>query len=188
MKYLLISLVIMLLAPLADAQDSLPKRKLTYKISIAGSGLNVQKGYLLQLTDTTVQISDSRVRFANKPFLKEDHKEIAYPQIASMTLKRTNGAGRGAWKGALAGAFLGIIAGYIDGDDPTENWFRYTAGDKALMYAVVGAPAGAIIGTLTGALVKKKFIIGGKKEKFDKMKINILNKVYGPNIVPRVSK
>ena len=54
-----------------------------------------------------------------------------------------------------------------------------TAGEKALTYGGMGAAVGTGVGALIGALAKKRFVIGGRKEKFDEMKANVLNKVYG---------
>jgi len=39
-----------------------------------------------------------------------------------------------------------------------------TAGEKAVGMGAVGALTGALIGGITGALLKKKFIIGGNKD------------------------
>ena len=177
--YSLIFSILLLAAQLAVAQDTPFPRELTYKISISDSEMRQIKGYLLDMTDTTLRLSHWPVRFGNDPAMKEGYKEIKYRQISAITLQRSHGAGRGAWKGAIVGLLIGAVAGFIEGDDPEEYWFRFTAADKALIYGGLGAAAGTGIGALIGGLVKKKFIIGGRKENFDAMKINVLNKVYG---------
>jgi hypothetical protein len=61
--------------------------------------------------------------------------------------RRTPGAGalRGAGMGFAGGAVFGIILGYVDGDDPPEEWFSYSAEDKALMYGLLlGVGSGAV--------------------------------------------
>ena len=50
---------------------------------------------------------------------------------------------------------------------------------ESLAYGGMGAAAGTGIGALIGALAKKRFLIGGRKEKFDEMKADVLTKVYG---------
>jgi hypothetical protein len=177
--YSLILPIFLLAAQLAIAQDNPFPRQLTYKILISDPEMRQIKGYLLDLTDTTLKLSHWPVRFGNDPALKEGYKEIMYRKISVITLQRSHGAGRGAWKGAIVGLLIGVAAGFIEGDDPEEYWFRFTAADKALIYGGLGAAAGTGIGALIGGLVKKRFIIGGRKENFDAMKMNVLNKVYG---------
>ena len=53
-----------------------------------------------------------------------------------------------------------------------------TAGEKAVVGGFIGAVTGSLIGALVGSLIKKKFIIGRNKEKFQAMRQNILEKLY----------
>ena len=46
------------------------------------------------------------------------------------------------------------------------NSFAMTAGEKAAGLGVIGGLTGALIGGITGTLLKKKFIIGGKKDNY----------------------
>lgn len=176
--YSLIFAILLVAAQHAIGQDTPPIQKKIYKISIADSGRRHLDGYLLNITDTTLQLSHWPVRFGNNP-LKGNYNEVGYRHISEITIKRNHGAGRGAWKGAVIGLLVGVAAGFIEGDDPAEYWFRYTAADKAITYGGMAAVAGSGIGALIGALAKKKFIIGGRKENFDGMKMNVLNKAYG---------
>ena len=177
--YSLIFPILLMAAQLATAQDNPITRKLIFKISVSDSGLNMRKGYLSNITDTTIKLSHWPVRFGVNPTIQEPLKEVGYSQIKEMTLKRNHGAGRGAWKGAVIGFLTGVAAGFIEGDDPEESWFALSAFDKAIIYGGLGATAGTGIGALVGAFAKKKFIIGGRKENFDAMKANVLNKAYG---------
>lgn len=180
MKYnSLVFPILLLAAQFSIAQDKPLIRKLTYIISITDSELQTVKGYLLNMTDSSVKVGHWPVMFGNAAVGKENHKEVNYRQISEITLKRNHGAGRGAWKGAVIGALIGAAAGFIEGGDPGEYWLAMTAGEKALIYGGMGAAAGTGIGALIGALVRKKFIIGGNKEKFDEMKTSVLNKAYG---------
>jgi hypothetical protein len=180
MKYYSLTLPILLLvAQLAVGQTNPPVSKLIYKISILDSSVNKTKGYLFNITDTTVKISHWPVRFADESALKEKFNEIRYSQITEVELKRNHGAGRGAWKGAVIGVLVGVAAGFIEGDDPGDYWVTFTAAEKALIYGGLGGAAGTGLGALIGGLAKKKFIIGGNKEKFDGMKASVLNKAYG---------
>lgn len=183
------------------AQDSLPKRKLMYKVSFTDSALNQTKGYLLNLSDSAMKITTLPIKFGEQPLAGTSVMDVHYNQVTELHLKRKAGAGRGAWKGAITGFLIGAIFGLVSGDDPTCqkvdpntdylgfgaigeglcNAFRMTAGEKALAYGVLAGAAGTGVGALTGALVRKKFIIGGNKEKFNEMRVNVLNKAYGLN-------
>jgi hypothetical protein len=189
MKYYSLTLaILLLLAQLAVGQTNPPVSKMIYKISILDSSVNKTKGYLFNITDTTVKISDRPVRFANAT-ARENFREVNYNQINEITLKRSKAAGRGAWKGAVIGALIGVAAGFIEGDDPEiddpfdPDYYinNLKATEKAVIYGALGGAVGTGIGALVGALVKKKFIIGGNKEQFDAMKANVLTKAYGKN-------
>jgi hypothetical protein len=53
-----------------------------------------------------------------------------------------------------------------------------TAGEKAVLGGFVGAVTATLTGALIATLVKKNFIIGRNKEKFQAMKQNILKRLY----------
>jgi len=77
-----------------------------------------------------------------------------------------------------------VIIGFASGDDKKEayptndptglgsfavslhNAFTMTAGEKALVGGVLMGVGGTLTGMVIGAVAKKKFIIGGKKEKY----------------------
>ena len=76
--------------------------------------------------------------------------------------------------GSLIGVGSGVAAGLIEGDDPENYFFSFSAGDKALAYGILLGVTGALLGLLLGAVVRKKFTISGSKEKFDQMRYNLL--------------
>ena len=182
-NYSLILAILLLAAQFVIAQDRPPLRNRTYIISVTDSDFQSVKGYLFNITDTTLKIGYWPVTFANPAASKDNYKEINYKQISELELKRNHGAGRGAWKGAVIGVLIGVAAGYIEGDDPEEDLFgmkfTMTATEKAIQYGAICGAAGTGIGAIVGASVRKKFIIGGNKERFDEMKANVLTKVYG---------
>jgi len=58
-----------------------------------------------------------------------------------------------------------------------NNAFAMTAGEKAIAGGLALGATGAIVGTIIGAVAKKKFIIGGKKEKFHDLQGEIMTKL-----------
>ena len=130
--------------------------------------------YLLPDGNKTKQFNDnSALRQANGSY------SIDAAQINTISLKKKNAGLKGALIGMGAGIVIGAIAGFASGDDPVtpytgelfsdmiigfSNSFTMTAGEKAVGMGAVGALTGALIGGITGALLKKKFIIGGNKD------------------------
>jgi hypothetical protein len=170
--------ILLIAADHALSQEAPPARKMTYKITISDSASESLKGYLYDITDSSLKISQWAVALRAAE-VRDAFKEVDHRQIRDVTIKRNHAAGRGAWKGALIGTLVGVIAGLVEGGDPQEYWFRLSAGDKALIYGGMAGTVGTGVGALVGALVKKKYTIAGRKKKFDEMKINVLNKAYG---------
>lgn len=65
---------------------------------------------------------------------------------------RSAGAGalRGAGYGLLVGGGAGVAIGLMSGDDPPDQWFAFTAEEKAAMMGVLLGAGGAVIGALIG--------------------------------------
>ncbi len=177
-----------------SSDDTISLKKRIYKISIITSDSTKVNGYLANLSDSNLYLSPSPLRLSldnSNNYLSS----YSYDHLEKIEIKRKAGAGRGAWQGALIGLAAGAIAGFASGDDPVStynnpndpfgtlftgisNSLSLTAGEKAMALGFGGAATGALIGALVGTLVKKKFIIGRNREKFQAMKQNILEKLY----------
>jgi hypothetical protein len=110
-------------------------------------------------------------------------------------MKRKNSVLKGALMGLGAGMLAGAIVGLASGDDPVmsypaddpygigsmfialNNAFAMTAGQKAVLGAMTLGTTGAIIGTVIGAVAHKKFIIGGRKERFHDLQNEVMLKL-----------
>lgn len=151
----------------------------------------VAKGWLYQVNDSQLVVLHARkalLKKLNDPGKDWDnHTTVLYAdQIKSVSVRRKNAGRKGVLLGFLGGAFIGAIAGFAEGDDKImpypdpstdpyglsglfiglNNAFAMTAGEKALTYGMAMGVGGGILGGILGAVAKKKFIIGGKKEKF----------------------
>ncbi len=177
-----------------SSDDTISLKKRIYKISIITSDSKKVNGYLANLSDSNLYLSLSPLRLS----LENSNNYLShysYDHLEKIEIKRKAGAGRGAWQGALIGLAAGVIVGFASGDDPVStynnpndpfvsafnnyvNSFSLTAGEKAVAGGIIGAATGALVGALVGALLKKKFIIGRNKEKFQAMRQNILEKLY----------
>jgi membrane associated rhomboid family serine protease len=161
------------------AQDTASRQTKMYRITLKGENRQMSKGYLAMITDSVLYVSASPVPVnlmsINPAFLKP----FDYGSINTVSLRRKGSIGRGLWKGALIGTVIGVIAGLASGnDDPNKDWFAMTAGEKAFGLGITGAVGGGLIGTIIGAVARKKFIINGKKEKFREMQLSVLERIY----------
>ncbi len=95
--------------------------------------------------------------------------------INTVKIYKKGSVGRGLLIGFLSGAVIGIATGLISGDDPPNQWFSMSAGEKAfggaLIFGSMGAATGAVIG-----LIHKKFTINGNKEKYQQMRGSMARK------------
>ena len=143
----------------------------------------VLKGWLYNINDSQVVLLDKIIRY---PKIPDWGKAMPlYPvradQIESMSLRKKNSVSKGFWIGLGTGILTGAVIGFISGDDPPCDpnepdfiglgyalcsAFRQTAFEKALTGAVGLGTVGGLTGIILGSVIKKKFIIGGKKQKF----------------------
>jgi len=121
----------------------------------------------------------------------------SFNQVQTISVKRKNSVLRGALIGLGAGVVSGVIIGLASGSDkeqpyysydqdPTglgnlfvaiENSFAMSAGEKALYGGIGMGVTGAITGAIIGAVAKKKFIIGGKKEKYRDLNDHLMKRL-----------
>jgi len=170
----------------ANNLDSIPIKNKIYKVNVYDQHGNSRMGYLQNIDDRSVSISPSLVYFGERG----NEEMIQHTDISSITIKRKGNTVRGIIIGALSGFLIGAVIGYASGDDPPipadedffgiGNAFRLTAGEKAIGSGILLGGAGAAVGGITGALIKKKFIINGKKENFEVMRMQTIEKIYAP--------
>lgn len=141
------------------------------------------KGWLYKIDTGNVYLLPARTKALQPlnykvPDVNDASYNVEALQINTIVLKKRNEGLKGAWIGFGAGAVIGAIIGFSSGDDPVSplsgnafndifvsirNSFAMSAGEKAAVIGITGGAIGALIGGITGALLKKKFIIGGKK-------------------------
>jgi hypothetical protein len=162
-----------------------------------GNGL-VTKGWLYQVNDSQLVVlhaKKSRLRKLTEPdyTLNEHISIMAVDQIRSISVRRKNAGLKGALLGLAVGVLTGVIAGYVEGDDPImqydssdpfgallvglNNAFAMTAGEKAVAYGAGLGFSGGIVGGVIGTLAKKKFTIGGRKERFHDLQGELMRRL-----------
>ena len=85
--------------------------------------------------------------------------------------------------GAGIGLASGVLIGFSMGSDPEGAWFRFTAGDKAVLLGATGMVTGALVGTIIYFASKKVFKINGNASHYrsskDKLsKYDMFQRVY----------
>jgi uncharacterized membrane protein len=162
------------------------KKQKVFNATVTTMDSKTFKGSLFTVNDTQL-------------ILKANDQQMVVPaeNLKSFTVKRKHSALRGALIGFGVGAAAGIIIGLASGSDPVmaypnpnedplflgsmvvamNNAFAMTAGQKAVAGGLGLGATGAIVGTIIGSVAKKKFIIGGKKEKFHDLQGELMKKL-----------
>ena len=141
------------------------------------------KPFNVYITTVDNKSITAALRSANDSLLlvtgsKGNQWQIPAENIQSFSIRRKNSVGKGALIGFGIGAVTGIISGLASGDDPVSNdapddfssvfspSVNTTSVGKAATRGFGFGIGGAIIGGISGALMRKKFVIGGRKETF----------------------
>lgn len=142
-----------------DAQnDSI--RKPYYRAWVhCNDGTNPLKGFIYQTTDSCLVLVDYPEA--------EIHQVIPVRQIRKVCFRRVNNPLLSALAGAGAGIISGAILGYERGDDNPDNFFSLTAGQNAVLLAIIFFPLGLIIGFGLG-FIKKKRKLSGNLQNFER--------------------
>ncbi len=180
----------------ATSSQLLPKKNpyLTIIKMLDGS---TEKGWLANINESELMLypaSKQEIKGWRKPDFKlKKSFSLSAEQIDILTLQKKNAKMKGTLIGLGIGVLTGLFSGFISGDDPVytapvndpitgffaalNNSFAMTAGEKALSAALVFGTGGALAGFLISSIVKKKFIIGGKKENFRDLETHLMQRL-----------
>jgi hypothetical protein len=191
MRIILLLVLLAILHFPVSAQDG-QKRLKNFKVNVFGDKRDTRSGYLMTLSDSMLRLVKNASAINNGD-LNSRYRDFHYSAINKITITRKGSIGKGLLIGTLAGIVLGASIGYMSGDDPPCvpgsndvfgigyalcEGFRATASDKAVLGSVAGGILGAPVGIAIGALVKRKFVIGKRKEAFRDMHADMLQWIY----------
>jgi hypothetical protein len=159
------------------AQDSLTLRKVTYKANITFVDKRFVKDYLLDISDTSLLTVHLPAKFRRQG-MQMQSTAVPYMQIDNVIIQRKGSAGRGALIGLVTGTVLGGIVGAVTYKDCGDCFLDFGIGFDIGVGAFLGSVGGTLTGLLVGSLLKKRFIINGQKEKFEQMKLSVLDMAY----------
>jgi hypothetical protein len=148
MRYIILAITVFtLISPArAVAQDVLwlkPGAKV--RMTAPTLGLSERVGRVQELNGDTLVVQ------VNAMHRGQLRLELLDVPMSSMTKLDVTTGRRGHWReGAGIGFLAGALLGLASGDDPSNEWFAYSAGEKAL----AGGFVFGLIGTGVGALIK----------------------------------
>ena len=148
-----------------------------YKIWVIKMNSDVEYGYLYDLSDSTIVLSNtSKIRNYQKKNFSTLHLDVN--KIDRIKFRRKGQWAKGVGFGILAGIVTGTTIGLIEGSDPPPppqctflcNSFRLSAGEKAAAYSLALSIPGAIIGGIIGNNIKIKIPINGSAATYQSQK------------------
>ena len=140
-----------------------PLSKYNTLIFHTNESLPPMKGSLIEVRDSSIIVSNTTVQNW-KTIDQVQFVELFAPDIEKISINRNNKAIRGLAFGAMIGATIGAIVGFAHGSDPKEDWFAFTATEKAAIGGIVLGVTGGVAGIVTGSLITVNIPIGGRVE------------------------
>lgn len=170
------------------AKSSTPRLATIYKMD--GKVIN---GWLYKMDSNSIYLlhPNKKPKLAavdSTVFMSNGNYSVDAVNINTIKLRKKNAVLKGALIGLGIGAAIGAIGGLASGDDKLtpltgnpitdffielENLSKWKAGKKAAGLGFAGGLTGAIIGGVTGALMKKKFTIGGNRDAYHNAQVEL---------------
>ena len=162
---------------LLSAQDSLPQKHIVRIAQIKTLNAHISIGYLYAITDSALLLSSQKepLRFYDNS--SKGIQLFGYKDLEKVEIHRKGQLWRSPLTGLLIGMSIGAILGFASGDDPKDQFFSYTAGEKAFGLGVFGGAVGTITGLIIGVAAHKTFHIHGKKENYERMRKKMMAKL-----------
>lgn len=132
----------------------LNKKSKTSFISQLNKNATKNKGEII--TQNQEKIKAKNIQVSNDTVFGEALEvpgmyEVALSDVQRITIKQPKSRANGFLYGTLAGFAIGGAIGLMSGNDPPEQFFRMSAGQKALGLGTVFGLGGGIIGVIFGA-------------------------------------
>ena len=144
-------------------------------------------GFLVWNTDSSFYYSKKKIGFSSFATRDPLVEKFEYANIQSVGLQ-TGHAAETLLLPAATGMLLGAGLGYANGDDPTNEWFSYTAGDKALAVGAAGLVVGTTIGSIITAAHHHHYNIHGNYRRFQKLVRFMQDREFPKNIQSEIAK
>ena len=175
MKAIFLLCCTVLFCQLAFSQDTTLKKNYYIKLRLWQTNGPTRDLYLADINDTALIISSEPVNFRKSIM---NTTAVSYPQVEMATVKRRGSVGRGILIGGLSGLIGGGIVGAATYKRCDDCLWDFGVGPNIAAGSILGAGAGVLTGAIVGALAQKKFIIGGQRNKFEALRLSVLDMAY----------
>jgi hypothetical protein len=175
MKALLLIVLAICCCQALFSQDTVLKKNYYLKARIWEPNQTTRDFYVADVNDTALLLVNDPVKFRQGGLTAN---ALSYQNMDVILLKRKGSVGRGLWKGAVLGAILGGITGAVTYKKCEDCFFDFGIGTDIAAGAIAGTGVGAVFGAFFGAISSKRFTIGGNKDKFEKMRLSVLDMAY----------
>jgi len=180
MKNIPLLLLIVLTGVEAYTQDSTKIPEIKYKskvfeATIYGSAIKENKGYLVQITDSTIALSSKPIAFHVSDLSREKLVRMGYSEIGSIKIQRKNRTARGAFVGFLIGGCIGVFTGVFMSSGSKS---MISDSGSSLGMGLMAGAAGSLVGLMIGSSRSKTYHVDHSKEKLQDMRNRMLREVY----------
>jgi len=135
-----------------------------FEATIYESTHQVKKGVLVQVTDSTVVMSQP-LAFQANGLSRDTIQRIAYSDIRSIHVQRQNSIAKGAGIGFIFGAGAGLLAGIFMSSGSKEGTEIVPSAVGTFLTSLIGGVIGTLLGAIVGKLSYRTFHINGSQEK-----------------------
>jgi hypothetical protein len=160
-----------------SAQELHQKHFVTFNTTLHNIHNEKFKGYIATMDDSTLYLSKTVFALTFEDIDLKKFEKFGYSEINKVYLLRKNSVGSGLWIGSIAGLVVGTITG-LSMEVRGQNFAGLTQLSNGILGALLGAGIGCIVGAGIGALSGRNFSVKGNKDKFQKMKETMIDRLY----------
>lgn len=143
---------------ISNLRASLRQKELAYlnaldtrkPVNLITKNGDIYSGVIADVKDSGLVLLSRKSLIESDPeYNKVTKKYFDKTNLSTVFIEGKSNIGSDVLIGTFSGILIGALIGLADGDD-TEGWFRFTAGEKALLGGLSFGGLGAIIGLISG--------------------------------------
>jgi hypothetical protein len=146
------------------------------------NGQKHQRALLYKVSKDSLYYVETNLKTLSAHYPDLEIKSLHYSDIDTLVTQKNKPGAKGAVIGGVIGfaAGMAIRAATYDPDPITKFVVAISGGESThyFMSGLLGASAGVAIGAGIGVIAKKKWIIGGSKENFEKVILLLDERAY----------
>ena len=183
------------------ANPVVERKKAPYLATVKTMEGKSKRGYVYQVNEDQVVLIRAKSKdikgWRKDGYVPTNTIYLPAADIKSISVQKKGSTLKGLLIGLGVGTVTGIVIGFASGDDPIrpypssiddplgletfliaiENSFAMKASEKAIANGILMGGSGALIGAIIGTVARKKFIIGGRKEKVRDLQASLMQRL-----------